>query len=257
MRILLVADLHYSLKQFDWLMAAAEQHDVVVIGGDLLDLASVLEPQIQSLVIEKYLTRIAQVRPLLVSSGNHDGDRRSDADESVAGWLQEVRGGQLYVDGDAVNLEGTLFTVCPWWDGPVSRAALEDQLVRDSALPKKRWIWIHHAPPDQSPVSWAGKRFGGDQCLVEWIHRFQPDFVFSGHIHNAPFLEKGSWLDRLGRTWVFNPGRQIGPTPTCITLNLETLVVEWTSFEGPISRCLADEAAPPDITSPPSAVGGA
>lgn len=256
MRILLVADLHYTLKQFDWLVEATSRHDLVVIGGDLLDVASVLEPQVQTLVVEKYLARIASQRPLIVSSGNHDGDRRSEADESVAGWLQELRGGQLYVDGDSVELDGTLFTVCPWWDGPVSRAALESQLERDASRPRNRWIWIHHAPPDQSPVSWAGRRFGGDEFLPGWIEKYHPDFVFSGHIHNAPFLDRGSWLDRVGKTWVFNPGRQIGAAPTSISLDLETMVAEWTSFEGPVQRTLS-EAAPPPLSPAPSAVGGA
>lgn len=254
MRILVVADLHYTLKQFDWLMTEVARYDLVVIGGDLLDLSSVLEPQVQCLVVEKYLARIARQKPLIVSSGNHDGDRRSEANESVAGWLQEVRGEQLYVDGDSVELGGTLFTVCPWWDGPVSRATLEAQLARDSARVQGRWIWIHHAPPDQSPVSWAGRRYGGDEFLVSWIRRFQPDFVFSGHIHNAPFLDRGSWLDRLGKTWVFNPGRQIGPAPTYISLDLETMVVEWTSFEGPVRRLLSEATMPP--LNPPASSGG-
>ena len=33
MRMLFVADLHYELKQFDWLMAHAAEFDAVVIGG--------------------------------------------------------------------------------------------------------------------------------------------------------------------------------------------------------------------------------
>ena len=53
MRILFVADLHYSLRQFDWLLSQAESHDVVVIGGDLLDRASILEAPVQALVVEK------------------------------------------------------------------------------------------------------------------------------------------------------------------------------------------------------------
>ncbi len=256
MRILIVADLHYTLKQFDWLMSESGRHDLVVISGDLLDLSSLLEPQVQCVVVEKYLTRIAARTPLIVSSGNHDGDRRSAADESVAGWLQEVRGERLYVDGDSVEINGTLFSICPWWDGPVSRAALEQQLIRDAARPHQRWIWIHHAPPDQSPVSWAGRRFGGDSFLGEWIQRFQPDFVFSGHIHNAPFLDRGSWLDHIGSTWVFNPGRQIGPTPTSISLDLETLAVEWTSFEGPVQRSLTPTEGA-TISAPISAAGDA
>lgn len=243
MRILFVADLHYTLKQFDWLMTQADAHDVLAIGGDLLDLGSLLEPQVQGVVVEKYLSRIAARKPLIVSSGNHDGDRRSSADESVAGWLQEARQAGLHVDGDHLMLDGTLFTICPWWDGPVSRAALESQLAQDSERPHKRWVWIHHAPPDQSPVSWAGRRFGGDEFLGGWIERYRPDFVLSGHIHNAPFLDRGSWLDRVGVTWVFNPGRQIGPVPTHISLNLETGWAEWTSFEGSVRRNLNEAPA--------------
>ena len=238
MRILFVADLHYSLRQFDWLLSQAESHDVVVIGGDLLDRASILEAPVQALVVEKYLRRISDRRPLIVSSGNHDGDRRSAADESVAGWLQEVRQGQLYVDGDSVEMGGTLFTVCPWWDGPVSRAELEAQLARDALKVRERWVWIHHAPPDQSPVSWAGKRFWGDEFLGGWIRAHRPQMVLSGHIHNAPFLDRGGWMDRIDATWVFNPGRQIGPVPTCISIDLESGVAEWTSFQGPVKQML-------------------
>jgi Icc-related predicted phosphoesterase len=40
MKMLFVADLHYTLKQLDWLVANAGDYDLVVIGGDLLDLGS-------------------------------------------------------------------------------------------------------------------------------------------------------------------------------------------------------------------------
>ena len=40
MKCLLVADLHYSLKQFDWLLEAARDMDVVVIAGDHLDISA-------------------------------------------------------------------------------------------------------------------------------------------------------------------------------------------------------------------------
>ena len=89
MRMLFVADLHYTLKQFDWLAAHASDYDLVIIGGDLLDLGSPLDFDVQIVVVEKYLHRIRQKAPLLVSSGNHDGDVRNDAHESVAEWLSE------------------------------------------------------------------------------------------------------------------------------------------------------------------------
>ena len=239
MRLLFVADLHYALKQFDWLVANADRFDPVIIGGDLLDLASALDFDVQIVVVEKYLERIRQKTRLLVSSGNHDGDSRSAADESVARWLQEARAAGLSVDGDSLELPGALMTVCPWWDGPVSRAEIEAQLARDAAKVRGRWVWVHHAPPAGSPVCWTGKKFAGDEFLRGWIERFAPDVVLSGHIHNSPFYAAGSWVDRIGQTWVFNPGKQIGPAPACIALDLETMTAEWISLEGQSVRVLS------------------
>jgi Icc-related predicted phosphoesterase len=90
---------------------------------------------------------------------------------------------------------------------------------------------VHHAPSAGSPTSWTGKGDAGDECLRAWIERFQPDAVLSGHIHGAPFYEKGSWVDRIGTTWVFNPGRQIGPYPAHLRLDLNALTAEWISLE--------------------------
>ncbi len=51
----------------------------------------------------------------------------------------------------------------------------------------------------------------------------------------------GSWIDRLGKTWVFNPGKQIGPAPTHIALDLDAMSAEWISLEGQSVRQLAVE----------------
>jgi Icc-related predicted phosphoesterase len=241
MKILFVADLHYALKQFDWLVANAANYDPVIIGGDLLDLSSALDFDVQIVVVEKYLARIRQKTRLLVSSGNHDGDSRSAADESVARWLHDSKAEGLSVDGDSVALPGALITICPWWDGPASRAELEKQIAAEAQKIRGRWIWIHHAPPSGSPVCWTGKKFGGDEVLREWIQRFQPDIVLSGHIHNSPFYPDGAWVDRIGKTWVFNPGKQIGACPTCIVLDLAAMTAEWVSLEGRSLRKLAVE----------------
>ncbi|HTI99402.1 MAG TPA: metallophosphoesterase [Dongiaceae bacterium] len=254
--MLFVADLHYALKQFDWLMANASRFEIVVIGGDLLDLGSALDLDVQIVVLEKYLNRLRHQTRVLVSSGNHDGDGRLATNESVCRWLHDVKAGQLFVDGDSVEFDGTLITICPWWDGPATRAEIEAQLARDAARAKAKWVWIHHSPPDQSPVSWAGKKFGGDEFLVEWIRRYQPDLVLSGHIHNAPFIAHGSWIDRLGRTWVFNPGKQIGPSPTYLAFDFDRMSVEWVSLEGEVRQQL-DLPAGERFNPPADAVAGA
>jgi len=229
MKLIFLADLHFSLKQYDWLLARSSDYDLTVIGGDLLDISAALDIDTQIPVIEKYFGLITKNSKLVVSSGNHDGDSRNAGDESIAQWLQDSRMDGLYVDGDSFDLQNTRVTVCPWWDGDLSRGELEQQLECEAAAKPERWIWIHHAPPEGSRTSWTGRKSIGDPHLRKWIDRFQPDMVLSGHIHNAPFAEPGSWIDRIGRTWVFNTGRQTGSQPTTLTIDLEAMTAEWNS----------------------------
>ncbi|GLR95622.1 putative phosphodiesterase [Bradyrhizobium liaoningense] len=43
MRCLVVADLHYSLPQLDWLVSAAPQFDLLIFAGDALDIGSIVD----------------------------------------------------------------------------------------------------------------------------------------------------------------------------------------------------------------------
>ena len=200
MKMLFVADLHYGLKQFDWLIANASAFDVVGIGGDLLDLGSSLDLDTQIVVVEKYLNRIFQCTELLVSPGNHDGDAHNASQESVCRWLPEMQTKSLHVDGDGVEIGDILVTICPWWDGDVTRAEVEQLIERDASRQKQIWVWIHHSPPDGSPVSWTGRASAGDQALTQWIARFHPDLVLgrcSGRCMSASStsstMPKWSW----------------------------------------------------------------
>ena len=106
------------------------------------------------------------------------------------------------------------------------------QLAEAAAKRTGQWIWIHHAPPAQSPTSWGGARYFGDVELREWIERYQPDIVLSGHVHQSPFIPDGSWVDRIGDTWVFNAGNQPGALPTHIIIDTETHEAFWFSAVG-------------------------
>jgi Icc-related predicted phosphoesterase len=238
MKLLFAADLHYALKQFDWLAANAAECDALVIGGDLLDLAGSLETDLQVVVVEKYLHKLSKLTRVIVSSGNHDGDHRDANGESRARWLGEMKDERLHVDGDSLDVAGMRITVCPWWDGPVTRGEVEQQLIAAMPQPGTPWLWVYHAPPE-GPLSWTGKEFIGDATLTEWIARFSPRIVLSGHIHNAPFYAQGSWIDRIGETWAFNPGRQIGGCPAVLRFDLERQEVSWHSQEGVEERSLA------------------
>ena len=208
MRCLVVADLHYSLPQFDWLLSAAPQFDLVIFAGDALDMGSSVDFRAQIVVVKKYLALLSGMTRVILCSGNHDLDERNAEGEKISRWIGEVREFGIACDGDSLTIGDTLFTVCPWWDGPLVKRRIDEQLRDALGERPKRWIWVHHAPPANSPTSWGGKRFFGDFELVQWIGKYQPSMVISGHVHQSPFIADGSWFDRLGTTWVFNAGLQ-------------------------------------------------
>jgi Icc-related predicted phosphoesterase len=254
MRCLIVADLHYALPQFDWLVAVADQFDLVVFAGDALDLGSIVDFRAQIVVVKKYLALVAARTQVVICSGNHDLDDRSPEGEKIARWIGEVRDLGIARDGDTLSIGGTRFTICPWWDGPAVKAAIAEQLGKAAVSRPTRWIWVHHAPPANSPVSWGGKRFFGDTELVGWIARYQPSMVISGHVHQAPFINDGSWYDKLGSSWVFNAGRQPGRPPTYIVLEpedgrafwLAAGEAQWIDLDGPLQRPAQPVTEAPD-----------
>ena len=161
------------------------------------------------------------VTNVVLCSGNHDLDGRNAEGEKISRWVGDAGELGIHHDGEDLTIGDTLFTICPWWDGPLVKQRIDNQLRAAAARRPARWIWVHHAPPANSPVSWGGKRFFGDVELAQWIARYQPAMVFSGHVHQSPFIPDGSWFDRLGATWVFNTGRLPGRPPTHIVLDLD------------------------------------
>jgi Icc-related predicted phosphoesterase len=232
MRLLLVSDFHYSLPLFDWVVDVAGDFDIVVMAGDHLDLASLVDGRAQSVVVRKYFQRLRAKTRLLICSGNHDLDSKNTAGEKVAKWLLGPRNEGVLSDGESLAVGDTLFTMCPWWDGPETRAGLGKLLAEAATRRGKRWIWIYHAPPAKSPVAWSGQRYFGDDALRQWIEEYRPDIVMSGHVHEAPYVSDGSWVDRIGDTWIFNTGHYPGAPPAHIILDTDADEALWFSAAG-------------------------
>ena len=117
MRCLITADLHYSLKQFDWLIRVAPDFDVVVLAGDHLDMFSTVDGRAQILVVSKYLERLASTTQLLVSSGNHDLDGQDSEGERRSEWIRKLRAG-IPTDGDGLLLGMSSLLSAPGGTGP-------------------------------------------------------------------------------------------------------------------------------------------
>lgn len=256
MRILLVSDLHYTLPQLDWVVRASKQYDLVVVAGDSLDISSSVPIDVQSLVLLRYFRLIESETHLVVASGNHDLTGPNANGEQAANWLSQAGTQGLQTDGQSIVLGDTLITICPWWDGPLGQAEVARQLAADAqhfqeaargdgnAQPLRYWLWVYHWPPLGSPTCWTGRRSYGDAELPAWIQQHQPHAVLTGHVHESPYKPAGHWADRLGRTWVFNAGRQIGPVPAFIEINLSAQQASWHSMMGGESLALTESAAP-------------
>lgn len=243
-RYLVASDLHYSLPQLDWIADQAADFDAVVLAGDHLDVAGRAELGAQVALVTAYLGRLADRTSVIANSGNHDLTARRDDGEKSAAWMRRIDA-RVATDGACVHVGDDVVSVCTWWEGPVTRAELEEQLARDATTDRVgRWIWVYHGPPDHSPTSWSGSRNYGDDVLNRLIGEHGPDIVLTGHVHEAPFRPDGSWHDEIDRTLVLNAGRQPGPIPAHLILDTGADEVTWWSLEGEESLPLPALAAP-------------
>lgn len=232
MKVLLTSDLHMDLKQLEWIQANAEQYGLIVIAGDLLQLAHTQEKSAQIDSLLPLLKGIREKCPLIVSSGNHDGNAQRGDNEEYAKWTQKLKALNIVSDGSHLDIDSRRFTCCPWWNGVELREEMLTQLKNDSDLNAESWIWIHHAPPRGSRIAWTPKGNVGDPLLLKLIGKYKPSLVLCGHIHNAPFYAEGGWCEKIGTSWAFNSGKQPGDIPAYITLDLEKHVANRFSYEG-------------------------
>ena len=232
MRILVTSDLHYRLPALDWLLDACPGYDSVVIAGDLLNVASPVPIEAQIVVIDSYLERMAQSVTVLVASGNHDLDGPDVHGEQIASWLRRSRPEGMYTDEQSVDLGDVRITLCPWWDGPVTRELLDRQLATAAVGRPAWWIWVYHSPPAGTPLCFDGRRTFADNDLAGWIADYAPEIVLCGHIHQAPWADGGDWQAQLGESWVFNAGQAYAATPAHIVVDTDDATATWYGLVG-------------------------
>jgi Icc-related predicted phosphoesterase len=223
MQCLVVGDLHFHSRQFAWISKQAKNYDALVLTGDLLDLTGHRPIYAQLQETAAYLRQWRRETHVLVASGNHDAVDGAHR----AAWLGAAGEAGCFVDGDTVVFEAATFTLCPWRDDALAEPALA-QLTRSAPAPSDRpWIWVHHEPPAGAAVSWSGRTHRGSPALAQLIRRRGPHMVLSGHIHDAPFVEGGAWIDRMEGTWLVNQGRQLGDVPAHVVLDFTRDEARW------------------------------
>ena len=196
-RILAVSDLHYRLRQLDWLLAAAPSFDAVTIAGDLLDVRSPVALDVQAVAVTVALRALADETAVFAASGNHDLDGRDAAEKAPAGCAASPpgRARRQHVDpargrpGDGLPLVGRAARARGAGPGP-GRGADRPGGAGSGCTTRR----------PRAPLAFDGRRAWGDDVLSGWIARSAPDVVLTGHVHQAPFARGGDWDARVGST---------------------------------------------------------
>jgi Icc-related predicted phosphoesterase len=186
MTILHVTDFHFNKSWFDWLLHRAPPHDLTVMSGDLLDLASPTPHRQQIAWVSDWLGRYP--RPLAIASGNHDLEWHDQTERWMpAYWLRYVANPNVWVDGQRVEMNGTSILNIGCATRPKGGEAD---------------IWVVHAGPTKTLVttrSTGGD--AGDPDLNASVIRYAPRLVLSGHVHDPVH-----WRQHEGSTLFLNPG---------------------------------------------------
>ncbi len=188
MTILHVTDFHFNKRWYDWLLHRAPAHDLVVMSGDMLDLAIATPQRRQIQWVSDWLNDFP--RPISVCSGNHDLEWDSETERWMpAYWLRDIVNPKVWTDGQRITLDGLSFLN-----------------IGATTRPKggEADVWVVHAPPSQTLVSTRSNGAdAGDRDLVAAARHFAPQLVLSGHVHNPLH-----WREHRDATLFLNPGRE-------------------------------------------------
>ena len=240
MKLLLSADIH---GRADWFQFLGEQTaDAVLIAGDLIDAELHGDKMPQMMEVTEWCSLFKGF--LALSSGNHDAN---DGDRI---WMDALKRQGVVTDRRSELLKTSagdlVITTIPFSfmssPDPISESLWKAgaALREESGAP---WIVLHHEPPKETLVG----GILGDGGTFYRILEYCPDFVLSGHIHFQPY--RGSFADKLGSTWCFNPGYPDqraavnAPSPNHIVLDLAEKTATWnaSSMDGPIKKTVSIE----------------
>lgn len=201
MKFLVLSDIHGNLENIDKLDAEFKNADAVLFGGDFAKFGS---PETGKPVLEKLLSKHDTIFSVIGNCDNAEFlDAIDDADVSVEKNLTFLDGLAFAGAGGGTKFSG---------DTPFERD--EDEILSDFALvdasaencadENGKWnnlILIMHNPPKDTECDKIPNGVHvGSQKLREYIEKYEPLLVVTGHIHES------IGVCNVGNTTVVNPG---------------------------------------------------
>ena len=96
----------------------------------------------------------------------------------------------------------------------------EEEIIRDlgelaTQSDPRRTVYVSHSPPNGGSLDIAyNDEHIGSESVRRFIEERQPLAVLSGHVHES-FLKSGQVMERIGETYIFNPGGEHDKDKLC------------------------------------------
>ena len=216
MKFLVISDIHGSVENVEKLDSEFKLADAVLFGGDFAKFGS---PETGKPVLDKLLSKHDTIFSVI---GNCDEPE----------FLDEVDGADISVEGNLTFHEGLAFAGAGGGtkfsgDTPFERD--EDEILSDFSLvdasaencvdENGKWkslVLIMHNPPKDTDCDMIpGGIHVGSQKLRDYIEKYEPLLVVTGHIHESAGISK------VGDTTVVNPGALMEGKYALVTVEKE------------------------------------
>lgn len=216
MKFLVISDIHGNVENVEKLDSEFKSADAVLFGGDFAKFGS---PETGKPVLEKLVSKHDTIFSVI---GNCDEPE----------FLDEVDGADISVEGNLTFHEGLAFAGAGGGtkfsgDTPFERD--EDEILSDFSLvdasaencvdENGKWkslVLIMHNPPKDTDCDMIpGGVHVGSQKLRDYIEKYEPLLVVTGHIHESAGISK------VGDTTVVNPGALMEGKYALVTVEKE------------------------------------
>lgn len=201
MKFLVISDIHGSVDNIEKLDSQFKSVDAVIFGGDFAAFGS---PETGKPVLDKLLSKHDTIFSVI---GNCDSpeflDAIDGADISVENTITFHDGLAFAGAGGGTKFSGdTLFERDE--DEILSDFSLVDASAENCVDENGKWnslvLVMHNPPKDTDCDMIPGGIHVGSQKLREYIEKYEPLLVVTGHIHES------AGVCRVGSTTVINPG---------------------------------------------------